>query len=84
MSYLPRIIYNNINVDFSLKWHGFKDENINRLSTLIASSGVEEDLSFFDQDFIEAFRRNITAQEIIELRQWYEYVKNGALACIIE
>lgn len=78
MSYLPRIIYNNINIDLVRKWHSFQDDNINRMSTVITAAGIEEDLIYFNRDLIEAFRRNITAQEIIELRQWYEYIKNGA------
>lgn len=78
MSFFGRLIYNSINVDLARRWQSFQDTNINIGTNTVAASGVESNSTYYDLDMLEIFRKSLTAQEMIELRQWYEFVKGGA------
>ena len=78
MSFAGQIEYNSIIVNFVRQWNNFavrKSQNkiINR-----AASGVKEELNFYNIDFIQAVKERLTAQELAELLQFYEFAKDGS------
>jgi len=64
-------------VDFKRRWNSFVDEVVDVGARVTAASGVDEDSSYYQRELITAFRKSLSAQEKIELRQWYEFVKAG-------
>ena len=72
-----RIIYNSINIDFERIWRAFKAPPILRQDVIKSAGGIEEILNYEEVDMISALRPNLTPQEYTELRQWWEYVKDG-------
>ncbi len=77
MSQAGRIIYNSINVDLERNWNEAEVVNRQQRASSQSAAGVEEFLNFFDQDFITMVKERITAHELQQLKQWYEYVKDG-------
>jgi len=74
----PRIEYNSISVDFDRHFNDADVEQIDITSENESSAGIIETLQFYQRDYIEAFKSNISAQFVQELRQWYEYVRDGS------
>lgn len=73
-----RIIYNSINIDLVREWNRFSVRNAVNNVSVQSMAGIQQTANFFDQDFITAERERITAQEVIELEQFYEFAKDGS------
>lgn len=77
MSQLGQIIYNNIKISLERNWNEAEINNQHRRTDQESEAGVEEFLNYIDRDFITMVKERITAHELQQLKQWYEYVKDG-------
>lgn len=78
MSFAGQITYNSIDINFERAWNSFSSVKKEIIGVNMSGSGVKEILSYFNQDFITAAKTLLTAQEVVELLQWYDYVRNGS------
>jgi hypothetical protein len=77
MSQLPRITYNSINIDLERYWNEAGVNNRHRRTDQESEAGIEEFLNYIDRDFITMVKERITAHELQQLKQLYEYAKDG-------
>lgn len=77
MSFAGRIKYNSIIVDFVRQWSDFAVRKAQNQAISRSAARVRETLNFANQDLIQAIRERLTAQELAELLQFYEYAKGG-------
>lgn len=73
----PRIKYNNIVVELDDSWNAYNDSIGHRRGELQAGSGVSEFLNSFSQQVVTAERRLATSQQVAELNEFFDYVKDG-------
>jgi len=78
MSFAGRIIYNSINLDFIRPWLSFNSPNETTGTNVVTASGVESDSTYYDKDIIRAVSRTLTGNEVEQLLQFYEFVKDGS------
>jgi len=74
----PRIQYNSINIDFDRGFNVFRPHIVDKRSTNEASSGVSEHLHFYGREYIEAGFKRLQNHFIMQLREWYRYVRDGS------
>ncbi len=78
MSFAGRITYNSINVDFVRQWNNFAVRKAQNQAISRSAARVRETLNFANQDLIRAVKERLTAQELAELLQFYEFAKDGS------
>ncbi len=78
MSFAGQIEYNSIIVNFVRQWNNFSVSKNQTRASLRSGAGIKEYLNFFNQDFIQAVKERLTAQELAELLQFYEFAKDGS------
>ncbi len=78
MSFAGQIEYNNIKVLFVRQWNNFAISRRQFRDVIVSGSGIKEYLNAFNQEFIQAVKERLTAQELAELLQFYEYAKDGS------
>ena len=69
MSFAGQIEYNSIIINFVRQWSNFAVNNRQFRDVLVSGSGIKEYLNAYNQEFIQAIRERITAQELAELLQ---------------
>ena len=77
MSKNGQIEYNSIKINFDRGWNEFTFNKIQRRISQESEAGIKQYLNFFNRDLVRAGRERLTAQEMIELLEWYDYVKDG-------
>ena len=78
MSFAGQIEYNSIKVSFVRQWNNFAIRKAQNQAISRSAARVRETLNFANQDLIQAVKERLTAQELAELLQFYEFAKDGS------
>lgn len=78
MSFAGQIEYNSIIINFVRQWNNFAIRKAQNQAISRSAAGIRETLNFANQDIIQAVKERLTAQELAELLQFYEFAKDGS------
>ena len=78
MSFAGQIEYNGIVINFVRQWNNFAIRKAQKQAISRSAAGIRETLNFANQDFIQAVKERLTAQELAELLQFYEFARDGS------
>lgn len=77
MSKAGEIEYNSIKILFERAWNSFSAPKMQHQAVTRSAAKIRETLNFANQDLVSAGRDRLSAQEVLELLEWYDYVRGG-------